>query len=396
MIRDTFHVSRLTLHALGVLGVLLTIAWAPDRQTEPIRVVGEVTNGTSGGIVPADLPVTLRVFTEMEETGVYTTTVGAEGAFTFEGLSVSGGETLVARAAYREVIYTSDFVTLESGQQELSLPLTIYETTEDPAAVSVTQLHLFVSRKADRVQVGEYCLVGNSADRTYLGQADPETGQRTTVGFALPQTAQNLRFDGADLGQRFLAREEGFADTQPISPGEATVELSFSYELSYREGEQLRHSVNVPVKAAVLVVPGEEMALEGEALTPQGTIDTQMGPALSYTAGPLAAGEQLAFQLVRPAAGEQVSAAVQGRGRNRANGITIGLATLAAAAVVVYLLWRSPAPGPIPASVRSQVEAIAALDEDFEAGHVPENIYRKRRSSLKRQARELLASRSDD
>jgi len=62
---------------------------------------------------------------------------------------------------------------------------------------------------------------------------------------------------------------------------------------------------DVPVASVALVIPEEQGALEGTGLTPAGTLDTQMGQALSYTAGPLAAGEPLAFTLVIGPAGGQ-------------------------------------------------------------------------------------------
>jgi hypothetical protein len=54
-------------------------------------------------------------------------------------------------------------------------------------------------------------------------------------------------------------------------------------------------------------------------------------------------------------------------------------------------MWRSPTSGPVPAHVRSQVKAIAALDADFEAGRVSEKDYGRKRRSLKREVREQLA-----
>jgi hypothetical protein len=69
----------------------------------------------------------------------------------------------------------------------------------------------------------------------------------------------------------------------------------------------------------------------------------------------------------------------------------VGIAALAAAGVATYWMWRPPAPGPAPAQLRSQLQAIAALDRDYEAGLVAENQYRKKRRSLKRQLNDQLS-----
>lgn len=377
----TLHVSRFTF-ALALLALVLATGWSPAPQEGGITVVGQVTNGTAGGIVPADRPVTLHVFSGVEETERYTTTLAADGSFRFDGLAMEAGEAFVARIIYQDVIYFSDPGAPEPGQAEPSLPITIYETTEDPIAILVTQLHILVSVTRDRLRIGEHYLISNEGDRTCVGAEDPETGRRATLTFTLPEGAEELRFDGPGLGERFLERGRGFAGTEPILPGTATVEAAFSYALPYQEGLWVERLFDVPVASVALVIPEEEGALEGTGLTPAGTLDTQMGQALSYTAGPLAAGELLAFTLVTGPAG--------GRGNRKAGETAIGLVALAAAAVAAYLLWRYPAPGPLPTRARPLVEDIAALDVDFEAGRVSEKVYHQERRTLKRQIRVLL------
>jgi hypothetical protein len=147
----------------------------------------------------------------------------------------------------------------------------------------------------------------------------------------------------------------------------------------------------VPVTSVVILLFADGLAVEGEGIFPGGTMDTQMGPALSYTAGPLAAGEALAFALVaRPQAVVPSAPSGSPPPRNPAREISVGLVALAVAVAVVYWMWQSPAPGPLPVQARSLIQTIAALDADFEAGQVKEGTYRKKRRSLKRQLRALL------
>jgi hypothetical protein len=255
-----------------------------------------------------------------------------------------------------------------------------------PSDIVVTQLHFFVTRGEGTLQVIEYYLIGNTGKETYEGVEHPQTGERVTVSFTLPEGAEALRFDGPGLGERFVEVEGGFADTEPIPPGMATVEVLFTYRLPYREGMQVARVFEVPVMSAVLVVAEEGLVLEGRGLTPAGTLDTQVGPATSYTAGPLGAGESLTFSVL---AGEHPAASAPVRGTVRE--MAIGLVALAVALAVVYLLWRSPAPGPCPAEARPLVKEIAALDTHFEAGQVEEEVYRQKRDDLKRRVREALA-----
>jgi hypothetical protein len=385
-------------HFAFLLTLLLSIGWTFAQQTEPIVVAGEIANGTAGGAIPPDLPVTLHVFSAVEEMGVYTTTASADGSFRFDQVAVVEKATLIARVAYEDVAYFSDPATLEPGLQELSLPgVSIYETTEDPADVQVTQLHVFASVAGDRLRVSEFHLLGNSGDRTYVGARDPESGERVSLTFSLPEGATNLSFDGPGIGERFLAREGGFADTQPVLPGAATSEVFFNYELPYRGGMQVERTFGLPVASVALVTPDEGIALEGSGLTSAGAVDTQMGPALAYTAGPLTAGESLAFAVVeRPSDGVVPAASGPVPTRNTTGEVAIGILTLGLAGATAYLLWRSPTLGEPTPDVRPLIRSIAALDVDFESGRVEEQAYRQKRKALKQRLRAMLSEQADD
>jgi hypothetical protein len=391
VLRFPFYVSRLAL--FSALALLLT-AWSYAPQGAAVTVSGQVTNGTPGGDVPAGLPVTLEVIAGDSATAVYTTTLSADGVFRFDGLPLAAGDSVAARVVYQDVPYTSAPVTLAAGQGEVALPITIYETTEDPATVEITQVHVFMVGAGDVFQVGEYYLIGNRGERTYVGALDAPSGRRTTLRFTVPAQAGELSFDGPGLGERFVELADGFADTEPIPPGAATVEVLFRYTLPYQEGLLIERTFGAPVASAVLLVVDAEMGLAGPQLTPAGPLETQMGTALSYTAGPLSAGEPLAFTLARQEATAPVGSTGTTSAPTRDTGreLFVGLLVLAAALVTVYGLLLSPAAAP-PREVRPLVRAIARLDADFEAGRIVEGEYRRQREALKQQVRRTLSGR---
>lgn len=387
-IRVKYATRRLASLAILLAAVLLTAAWRAGAQRVDGSVVGQVRNGTADAEVPGGLVVTLHVFSGMEETDTLSTTLTVDNTYRFDDVLFEEGQTLVARTVYNGVTYVSEFVTPELDQPEIQLPITIYETTENPADVAIAQLHIFVDHTGGQLEVGQYCLISNSGDRTYVGRVDPASDERTTWSIVLPDGTENLRFDGAELGGRFVALDDGFADTRPVLPGTASVEASFTYDLPYSEGLRLEQRFDVPVNSAVMVLPEGELALQGTQLSAEGTLDTQMGSAFSYTAGRLDRGEPLAFAIVPRAGG---GSATQPAGRS--NGLVVGVVALAATSVAVYWMWRAPASGPIPAQFRARVEAIAALDQDYEAGLVAENQYRQKRAALKRQLSDQLLDR---
>ena len=370
---------------LAILILSVSVDGIQAAQGVAVDVVGEVSNGTSGVPVPEALTVTLHIFSDMEETDVYTTTLTADSGFRFDDISVEPAQTLIARTNYEGVSYLSEFATVESPEEELSLPITVYETTTGASDVAVAQLHVFLDRVGEQIQVTEYAVLTNRGERTYVGSGRSEIGEGVTWAAALPRSAQELRFEG-EASDRFFVTEAGFADTRPIPPGQGGTEASFSYDLPYSEGLVIEQSFDLPLNAVVLVLPGEELGLEGSGLSSEETLETQMGPAVSYTAGPLAAGEPLSFTVVRRGTGTPEARAV-----DQSGGLGIGFGALVGAAAVVYFLWGADRTPSIPPEALSQVEAIAALDRDFEAGQLSEKAYRTQRRALKRRLRDLLA-----
>lgn len=376
---------RLRWLAPALLVLALATGWTFPPQERGTTVVGQVTNGTPGAAVPAGLPVTLHVSGALGEATVYTTTLAADGSFRFEGLSPTEGSVLLVRLRYQGVLYASDAAAFEADQRQLNLEATVYETTEDASAVSVTRLHLFMVPAGDRLRVAEFHQVSNVGERTYVGAQDPETGRRVTIDFSLPAGASAARFDEAEPGERFVLRQGGFSDTEPVLPGEGTVEVLFSYDLPNRDGLELERTFGTRVGSAVLLA-AEGMALEGDQLTPAGAVTTQMGPALSYAAGPLEPGEPLVCAVVGGSEAPPDDIPVRSAGAE----VALGLAAVAAATVAALLLLRSPGPGSLAADARPVVEEIAALDVEFEAGRLSREAYVARRRRLRHQLHDLL------
>jgi hypothetical protein len=367
---------------------------AASAQGQGPAVVGTVVNDTTGGTVPDNLPVTLEVQPGDGATRTYTATAAGDGSFRFEQLELKDGDLVQAYVTYQDMTYRSDQATADQADVELTVP--IYEWTDEPAGVEITQLHVFIVPGETRPQVLEYYLLSNAGDRTYVGKENAETGRRVTMVVPLPDGADNLRVEGSGGAERFLEQGDGMLDTEPVRPGIATVETFLIYELPSPPETSVRRTFDLPVKSVVLLVPQGELSLQGMGLEPGGVIDTETGPALSYTAGPLAAGEPLAFEIIVGSTSGAVSPEVGApANRNSQQETAIGLLALAVATVGVYLIWRRPASQHPPVAARPLLEQITTLDERYEIGDVTEREYRRERRTLVRQIRALLTDESD-
>ena len=363
------------------------------QDTGDVTVSGQVVNGTEGGVLPIDGTVTLQFYSEGLWTNIYTTTLAADGTFRFDDLASETGSDFVAHIVYQDVHYYSEPATLEGAA---TADIMIYEPMDDISAIKIEQAHLFIVPMGDRVRIAEYYILGNSSDRTFAGIENAD-GSFTTLAFRLPPDASNLTFDSAGLGERFIGDTTAFTDTLPIPPGSTTVDVDFSYELPFSEDMRIERSLDVPVNLVALIINSETLGLEGEGLVPGGMMNTQMGPAASYSAGPLAAGEVLAFTFgaqtqTMTSAGttgstspSTTTAATRPGARNASRETGIGIVALALAGVASYLIWTSAATTPpMPERARPLVEEIASLDASFVAGDVEEEAYQQQRATLKR------------
>ncbi len=262
-------------------------------------------------------------------------------------------------------------------------------TTEDPSQIVVTQLHIFLRRLEDRLEVHEFYLISNTGDQIYIGREDPRTGRRHALAFALPADAADLQvLEPAE--EHWVRIDGGIACTDPISPGNLALELAFQYALPFAEGMEIERTFPTPVASLGVLAFGGDLAAEGTALTPGGVMDTAQGPVRVYTAGPLEAGQPVRFRVrtepLETALAPTGPAPAARPSRNLTMEVALGLVALAVAVAAACVLLRPPASGPVPASVRAQVEAIAALDAAYQAGQLDEKEYRRRRDALKREA----------
>jgi hypothetical protein len=384
--------------------VLLILAFAlgaPAALAQGEGVIeAQVVNGTEGGAVEG-LAVTLRAFQGMvNELESQTAVADAEGRLRFEGLGTSPDVVYLLSAVYAGVEYNSAPLGFEeAGETTLSAPLLVYETTENPdeAAIQVERMHVFVDFQDGVMSVGELHIFSNASDRTFVGVEDPALGRRVTLRFVLPEGAQDLRFQMGDEDGRYLVTDDGFVDTEAARPG-AGQQVLYAYTLSYGQADTFDfvrplpyHTANVNVLAPRVGVEvtsdqvelNEIRTLEGQAYLDLNGRDLPAGEVLSVHFGGL---QSLARQSATPGAAQS---------RLDPRWLALGLAALALAGGFIYpSLRRSRRVAPVeapgePAAARL-LQAIADLDDAFEAGEVDEASYRQQRQALKSEALALM------
>lgn len=395
--------SRRSHRAFSALIVILTLILSilpgvgVQAQTDDtITITGRVVNGTPGGQMPVGAPVELRVFDDTAVTGVYTDTVASEGTFRFDVISTRSEDEFIVSTIYQGVRYASTPTPL-SQEGSSDVRVKIYEITRDDAHIYVEQAHLFILPRAERVQIAEVYSVSNTGDRTYVGK-QTALADGTTLRFTLPAEARNLNVSGSDLGGRYVGDESTLADTQPVRPGTATVEISFSYERPYSDGMRVIRTLELPIQSALVLLQSGNLAAEGVELSFNGVMETQMGNAASYLAGPLAADEALDFTIRSQRGSDEPGEMPAGSDETNVTlgqswKILIGAGALAVAGLATFALWAPTTIPEIPASARPVLFAILQLDRDHAEGEVDEAEYRAKRKALKEKLRSDLDRR---
>ncbi len=360
-----------------------------------LRAINRTPNG--GRI--ANLPVTLRAYDTNGEVLSRTTTLDAEGLATFSNLPTRADYFYQAELDYGGGRFYAPPVQFPvTGSQAISNFLPVFETTADQSAISISEMHLFVQNVAPgTVTIVEFYWFDNASERAYIGEAGPD-GRRHTLKLSVPEEAQNVRFDGLGLGQRFFREGNIIYDTDTVMPGQRAAQVTMLYELPYRDGRLIERKVFYPTQYADVILP---------ELNGPGTPFTVTGNVINVGVQPLSSGNVAVFAISRPLAAEE-SLSFELRGNPLASpaagsdGVAIGAGLIALGLTIglAYLAFsRFSTTGSrardLPQRRRQLLQQIAALDDSFALGEIDAESYGRRRAALKAELLDLWESRED-
>ncbi|GBD11902.1 hypothetical protein HRbin23_01585 [bacterium HR23] len=260
-------------------------------------IEGRIVNGTAGGQVPSDLPVTLEIVQRRTLVDTRTTTAGADGSFRFEGVPQGADLAYLVSTSYQGVVYSA--VAQGADAWERPLVLTIYEKAPGVDALHLPSITLVATGADPRRRLLEFLeavQVENPTDRTAV--PDMERLPMGLLRFSLPPEAEGLDVAGTfPPGGEVVRVDRGFALTSPVPPGR--YEVLFTYRVVYQR-DTVEFTLGMPHGAGVfrLMVPEDLARVESPLLAPQGpaTIGGRIYRILE--AQGVGAGEGVSFRLV--------------------------------------------------------------------------------------------------
>ncbi|MEO1440270.1 MAG: hypothetical protein AAFV33_07680 [Chloroflexota bacterium] len=383
------------------------IGRSAEALLEPISadIVGQITSGTLGGEVPSDGPVNLLILRESEQ-GIelvdeMETTI-TDGEFVFEDMTVDPALTYVAVTVYRDRQFISEpqpgSAPLTDGN--LTLPIEVYEFTEDPEVISIERMVVQISVEETGLRVAQVATFRNDSDRLFTSsQALNAEGTQfgSTVMF-LPPGAVVAGFSGDP--QRYIVSEEDFAviDTQPVLPGDDHV-MQVVYILPYDDGAIIEHPVAYDVDGIVrLLVRPQGLDVESEQFTFTGIAEVggELYAEYGYDDG-VSRGAAVRYEL-----GGTLAEAAQ-RTANDGSGNILPIILFAisgvtgVAAIGLWFYGRTSDPEKQRSrEIDSLVAQIAALDDAHDKGTLNHDLWHKQRNELKAELKTLMEAKPTD
>jgi mono/diheme cytochrome c family protein len=365
---------------------------------------GQVNNGSEGGLLADVLEVTLYGFDGQQEAFSETTIADEDGFYSFEGLELVPDRIFIATVDYQGIIYASE-VAHFIEETELDLPIIIFETTQDLVNLQIDRLHVIIDMPSEGIlEVTELWILSNLGDRTISS----ETGDGI-LPVQLPEGAANLNFESGMLGTRFQVTADGFIDLYPVRPGEGSHEIVFSFNMPLDKSLDFSQAVAYPVEAIVMLAPEGIVNLKGEGVQDMGVRQMTGMTLHNYSMGPLSPGNRLEFQVKREA-GAGMAFSGSSSVVEIILGVLVFIAALGGTGVWLYRRKREqsvdleefewsedPTEDLEVLNDREGIlQALADLDDSYEADEVKEAFYQSRRKALKSRLLEIMKQADDD
>lgn len=345
-------------------------------------ISGQINNATTGGEISPNLNVRLHIFDNQLNENTLETTASSDGTFGFSNVPIGNDRAYIVTTSYQNHTFSSNMITGDVSVPELNLPITIYESTDDPSVITITGLVTQITSASDRLQVAQIMNFSNTSDKLYAQNEVMDGNRYGSIAVPLPPGAQILNTDGD--GQRYVLSEDGntLIDTRPVFPGEEHL-VHVIYTLPYEGSANIQLPLNYELSGSVgLLVQPDNLTVSSEQLPPMGTqslggtVFQGYGATLSLTAG-----DVLNFSVAGSPANQ--TAAVLTPNLLAYALIAIGSLSFVVAATLYYFGRRMPT-----ATSRYQIrevilEQIAELDELHAQGKIDSEAYQERRAKLK-------------
>lgn len=356
---------------------------------------GRVEHGTAGGVLPSDTVAQLHYGNAEIGYRVAEAALGDNFAFRFEDLPFSTDISYVLGVMYNEGLFSRK---LDSGDISgaSDVVITVYDTTNDPLAVSVAQVDLTIEpvRLADMgagLRVSQFLTVRNNSDRVYMSGRGFDDGREAALLIQFPLGA---RLISGDQAGRYVVIEDierlpnSVIDTWPVLPGEVHA-LVLEYWLPYENELRFEQAFNNRMDAEVTVTLAGNLELASGWLL---EIDGDYGNGNRvYHANLRMDGEsEIGFSI----SGDPFLTSSDDDWVITSEALPALLIGALAAAGFFIAMGLAKRRGDRAGDIERLVKELARLEVDHDQGRINHDLYHHRRRELKAQLAEKMEANS--
>lgn len=363
-----------------------------------VTVSGQITNGTAGSSAPGSLAVTLYTFDANLNQQQTAGTANADGSFSFADVPLDLASTYVVTTTYRDQIFASALLSgaalrAEAADGTLTLPVIVYELTEDPDVITIAGIVTQVSVIGSNMQVAQVFNVSNTSDRAFTTSQKTSSGAAISLVITLPPGAVVAGFP--DNQNRYAVDAANFTvfDTLPVLPGEEHI-VQIVYLIPYDNGAIIEQPLNYAVQGPVrLLLDPTSIQVTSAQLPALGeqTVGNSQYAVFGATLT-LAAGDVLRYELNGSgmSAAENADRSAPVVSSNNLLILVIGVLVIAALLGGGLFLIAARNRSGDQQVIAILVRQIAELDTDHEAGKIDDDAYASQRAALKARLATLM------
>jgi|GEM_PF-1593443 len=299
-------------------------------------IEGQVLSATAGDTPIVGALVTLRSWQTGEELPLQEVRTDEGGRFSFSDLEVLDHEYQLL-VEHQKVTYAFTRKVLPSEETRITVPLTVYDTTNDDSVLVVERAHVIIDGDAQHLHVQEVHILTNTSLSTYAS-TDLETGDGA-IRFLLPAGAANLNWLGGFSPGSVAISETGFNIDAPFLPG--TVEVTFSYVLPFSTSTYVvEKAFPYSVRHLDVFVTASGIEASAPLLVKEDPIAMQAGHYNRFSGGELPPDTTVVIELERPESSQVIPVASPAGGSGMTTVVVIVVVVVLVIVVLVYPFIR--------------------------------------------------------
>lgn len=358
-----------------------TVASALPETTGTIS--GTITQGTSDAALPDEISLGLHVLdSNNDQVQFHINDLSDDVAtFVFEDVAINSAYSYMITAIHGDAVFYSQTVQGNPAEPEITLPLTIFESTHDPAVIEQDLLVMMLTQEVDTLVVQQFMRFNNTSDRVYHTENQINTFAFESLRMTLPEGAYILNAEA--LGERFLVLDGDtqpiLVDTRPLMPqSPEIVEVVYALPMASVGGAldiQFPLPYDLTAQPEVFIAP-ETHRFVGEGYESQGTRAFDFGNYDQWLGTMASAGDVVAYRVETV---RQPTLTI--------NPFAIILMSAGVSLVLVggFFIIRKPFQKADRVTRESLLQEILDLDAQYEAGTLDETTYKAQRERLKQQ-----------